>query len=160
MLSTKVAARDLVSKRVVFMLKRSRPPNVHLSTERFPKQRFFLEKIRSDMDARVDAMIDRAVKRLVQTKAMKQMSGTTSANTGSDQSKNSWPTGRRISKDCHKNKAAVGRMHSSSNWNAKSRSAQFLIARTGVVGNKGNLTSCPLRQAIPTYALIGLKSNS
>jgi hypothetical protein len=32
-------------------------------------------------------MIDRAVKRLVQTKAMKQMLGTTSANTGSDQSK-------------------------------------------------------------------------
>src|SRR5262249_42419246 len=38
-------------------------------------------------DARIDGMIDRAVKRLVQTKAMKQMLGTTSANTGSDQPK-------------------------------------------------------------------------
>jgi hypothetical protein len=38
-------------------------------------------------EERIDAMIDRAVKRLVQAKAMKQMLGTTSSDIGSDQPK-------------------------------------------------------------------------
>jgi hypothetical protein len=50
--------------------------------------RFFtLEVIRDELavEDRIDAMIDRAVKRLVQAKVMKQMLGTTSANRESDQ---------------------------------------------------------------------------
>jgi hypothetical protein len=49
---------------------------------------FSQEVVKNELavDERIDATIDRAVKRLVQTKAMKMM-GTTSANGGSDQSK-------------------------------------------------------------------------
>jgi hypothetical protein len=39
------------------------------------------------VEERIDAMIDRAVKRLVQAKAMKQMLGTSSSNGGSDRTK-------------------------------------------------------------------------
>jgi hypothetical protein len=39
------------------------------------------------VDECIDAMIDRAIKRLVQTKAMKQMLGRTSPNGGDDQPK-------------------------------------------------------------------------
>jgi len=39
------------------------------------------------VDERIDAMIDRAVKRLVQAKAFKQMLGTTSPNAGAEQPK-------------------------------------------------------------------------
>src|SRR2546430_1663969 len=77
-------------------------PEVYLARYLNPVSTRILLVADTDMDARVDAMIDRAVKRLVQTKAMKQMLGTTSANTGSDQSKKLGPQGRRISKNCHK----------------------------------------------------------
>jgi hypothetical protein len=50
---------------------------------------FTVEVIKDELavDARIDAMIDRAVKRLVQTKAMKQMLVSTSPNGGTDQPK-------------------------------------------------------------------------
>jgi hypothetical protein len=50
---------------------------------------FTLEVIKDELavEDRIDTMIDRAVKRLVQTKAMKQMLGATFANRGSDQPK-------------------------------------------------------------------------
>ena len=50
---------------------------------------FTLEVIKDELavEDRIDAMIDRAVKRIVQTKAMKQMLGVTSADRGSDQPK-------------------------------------------------------------------------
>lgn len=51
---------------------------------------FFTPKVVSDelgIDDRIDAMIDRAIKRLVQAKAMKRMLGTISPNGGSDQYK-------------------------------------------------------------------------
>jgi hypothetical protein len=48
-------------------------------------QNTFLREI--EVDARIDVMIDRAVKRLVQAKAMKQMLSATSLNGASEQSK-------------------------------------------------------------------------
>jgi hypothetical protein len=50
---------------------------------------FSQEVVKNELavDERIDAMIDRAVKRLVQAKAMKQIMGTTSANGGTDQPK-------------------------------------------------------------------------
>jgi hypothetical protein len=50
---------------------------------------FTVEVVKDELavDDRIDAMIDRAVKRLVQTKAMKQMLATTSPNGGTDQPK-------------------------------------------------------------------------
>ena len=50
---------------------------------------FTLEVIKDELavEDRIDAMIERAIKRLVQTKAMKQMLGTTSASAESDQPK-------------------------------------------------------------------------
>ncbi len=52
---------------------------------------FFTQEVVKDelaVDDRIDAMIERAVKRLVQAKAMKQMLGSsTSPNRGSDQAK-------------------------------------------------------------------------
>jgi hypothetical protein len=51
---------------------------------------FFTHKVIKDelaVEDRIDAMIERAIKRLAQTKAMKQMLGTTSASAESDQPK-------------------------------------------------------------------------
>jgi hypothetical protein len=50
---------------------------------------FTLEVIKDELavEDRIDAMIERAIKRRVQTKAMKQMLGTTSASAESDQPK-------------------------------------------------------------------------
>jgi len=45
------------------------------------------------VDERLDAMIDRAVKRLMQAKAYKQMLGSTSANGRGDQFANNKPNG-------------------------------------------------------------------
>jgi hypothetical protein len=64
------------------------------------------------LDERIDAMIDRAGKRLVQAKAMKQMLGTTSPNARTNRTKNS----RRVissmdqQKLSPKNKTAAGRI--------------------------------------------------
>jgi hypothetical protein len=46
-----------------------------------------LFKVELSVDERIDAMIDRAIKRLIQTKAMKQMLGGRPPSTGDDQSK-------------------------------------------------------------------------
>jgi hypothetical protein len=47
------------------------------------------------LDERIDAMIDRAVKRLVQAKAMKQMLGTTSPNARTNRTKK-LPTSNKL----------------------------------------------------------------
>ena len=62
-------------------------PEVYLVRYLNPVSARILLVADTDMDARVDAMIDRAVKRLVHTKAIKQMMGTTSSNGGTEQSK-------------------------------------------------------------------------
>jgi hypothetical protein len=54
------------------------------SVGNFPQELFKLELA---LDERLDAMIDRAVKRLIQTKAMKQMLGHASRTGGDDQAK-------------------------------------------------------------------------
>jgi hypothetical protein len=61
------------------------------------------------VDERIEAMIDRAVKRLVQAKAMKQMLDTASPNGGSDHSKK-LPSNKRngSAKTVTKDRAAAG----------------------------------------------------
>jgi hypothetical protein len=64
-----------------------RPSNEALafvSVNSYPPELFKLEIA---LDDRLDAMIDRAIKRLIQTKAMKQMLGHASATGGDDQAK-------------------------------------------------------------------------
>src|SRR5262249_1436634 len=82
---------DAIQKEVASVLL---PPAIRLyaSTDALILQdaAFFPQEVVKDelaVDERIDAMIDRAVKRLVQAKAMKQMLGTTSSHGGKDQSK-------------------------------------------------------------------------
>lgn len=68
-----------------------------------------LVKYELAVDERIEAMIDRAVKRLVQAKAMKQMLDTASPNGGSDHSKK-LPSNKRngSAKTVTKDRAAAG----------------------------------------------------
>jgi hypothetical protein len=62
-------------------------PEVYLARYLNPVTKHVLWFTEIDVDARIDATIDRAVKRLVQTKAMKQMLGTTSLDARTDRTK-------------------------------------------------------------------------